>query len=114
MNYTRQITITVPATFAETAAAIGRALDPDVGGADSFRPVADTANISVTTPCTEQFAQQVPMMLADPNMLYQAVAADYAKRWTELIPPTLEECTAFCAAVIPEPVAEAPVPILGP
>jgi len=104
--YTHQITITVPAAFAATAAAIGRALDPDRGGADSFRPVEGTDNISVTTPCTEEFALQVPAMLADPAMLHGAVTADYAARWADLTPPTLEECTAFCAAVIPEPIPE--------
>lgn len=110
--YTHKITITIPATFAATAAMIGRALDPDRGGADSFRPVEGTANISVTTPCTEAFAAQVPAMLANPALLYGAVTADYAARWADLTPPTLAECEAFCASVIPEPEPE-PVVVLS-
>lgn len=106
MPYAHKITITVPASFTAMAAAIGRALDPDRGGAESFRLVEGTENISVTTPCTEAFAAQVPAMLANPALLHGAVSADYATRWSDLVPPTLEECTAFCAAVIPEPFVE--------
>lgn len=106
MPYTHKITITVPASFTAITAAIGRALDPDRGGAESFRPVEGTKNISVTTPCTEAFAAQVPAMLADPALLHGAVSADYATRWKDLVPPTLEECAAFCAAVIPEQMPE--------
>lgn len=108
MTYTNKITITVPASFTDVAAAIGRALDPDRGGADSFRPVNGTENIRVSTPCTVAFAAQVPAMLADPALLHGAVAADYATRWPDLTPPTPEECAAFCAAVIPEPLVELP------
>ena len=103
MNYTKQITITVPATFAAIASAIGRALDPDRGGADSFQPVEGTENIAVTTPCTEEFAQQVPVMLENPSVLFNVVQADYATRWKDFTPPTLAECTEFCNAVIPKP-----------
>lgn len=36
MSYDAQITITVPASLADVAALIGRAMDTDTGGAESF------------------------------------------------------------------------------
>lgn len=42
--------------------------------------------------------------MADASLLHQVVAADYAKRWAELVPPTLAECESFVAAIIKEPV----------
>ena len=45
-------------------------------------------------------------MLANPQALHAAVSADYAARWVDMTPPTLEECEAFCQSVIPEPDAQ--------
>jgi hypothetical protein len=112
MSYDNTLTIKLPFSLADIASRIGRALDPDVGGERSFsrivtgqkdgKPVyGDT--ISMTTPCTTVFKEQAIAMLADPALLHGAVSADYAKRWADLVPPTLAECEAFCNGVIPEP-----------
>jgi hypothetical protein len=114
-NYDQTITITLPFALADIASRIGRAMDSDTGGERSFtRTVIGTDaegkpiygdTISTTTPCTTAFKLQAEAMLADPALLHGAVAADYKKRWADLTPPTLAECEAFCAGVIPEPMA---------
>lgn len=95
MSYTARLTITIPAALLEVGRAISRALDPDVGGADSWMPT--DAGYMADTPCTAEFHAQAIAMLADPSLLHQAVLADYAARWPDMVPPTLEQCGAFCA-----------------
>lgn len=85
------------------ASAIGRAMDPDTGGALSFDTLRATDAFDVTwvlcdTPCTGEFAQQAQVLLATPAMLYQVIFSDYASRWPELASPTLEDCQQFCAS----------------
>ena len=99
-NYDSTFAITLPAALAEIAAKIGRAMDADVGGADSFTLSSDELTISTSTPCTSAFAQQAAYMLANPQALHAAVSADYAARWADLVPPTLAECESFCNGVI--------------
>lgn len=116
MSYDATLTITVPAALYDTACSIARALDSDVGGANSFGPrtTLDADGNTVTpdsyttsTPCTSEFKSQAIAMLADPAMLHYAVSADYAARWADLTPPTLSECEAFCAgAVVEVPVVD--------
>lgn len=101
MKYNHQVSITLPVALAEIAAAIGRAMDYDTGGDKSFMLSEDGLTINVTTPCTEVFYTQVQAMLADPALLYVAVAQDYATRWTEYTAPTLEQCQQFVAGIIP-------------
>lgn len=98
MSYDSTLTITIPASMYDTACAIARALDSDVGGYNSFGPkVEGVTEYSVYTPCTSAFKEQAIAMLAEPALLHAAVTADYAARWGDLEPPTLEECEAFCA-----------------
>ncbi len=109
MSYSSTITITVPATLYSVACAVARALDPDVGGADSFGPEREDATEYTTyaTPCVPAFAQQALAMASNPAMLHYAVTADYANRWPDLIPPTLTECEAFCAgASLSSPITD--------
>ena len=104
--YDSTLSISLPAELADIAAAVGRALDPDVGGADSFTLSEDGLTISTSTPCTSSFAQQAAYMLANPQALFAAVSQDYAARWADLVPPTLAECEAFCDGVIAPEVTE--------
>lgn len=108
-QYTSQITMTLPLGMASIAASIGRALDPDVGGAESFHRVitgykddetpvyGDT--LVCSTLCTPEFRAQAEAMAVQPELLFQACQADYATRWQDLSPPTLEDCQAFCSAI---------------
>ena len=115
MSYNYTVRIEVPASQAEVAAKIGAALDPDSGGAASWNrtiigytegetpePIFG-GTIFVSTPCQKEFHDQVPILIANPAMLHALVAQDYAARWPDETPPTLAECEAFCASVIPEP-----------
>lgn len=107
--YTSQITMTLPLGMASIAASIGRALDPDVGGAESFHRVVigyqddetpvfgDT--LVCSTLCTPEFRAQAEAMAVQPELLYQVCLADYAMRWPDFDPPTLEDCRAFCSSV---------------
>ncbi len=90
------ITIRVPASMASIASAIGRAMDPDVGGDRSFiADPSDESMIVCSTPCRAEFRVQALAMLTEPAILYYAVAADYARRWPGLDVPSLQECEQF-------------------
>lgn len=116
MSYNYTIRIEVLKDQAEVAAKIGAALDPDSGGASSWnrtiigytddkepQPIyGDT--IFVSTPCEKEFFEPVPVLLANPAMLHAIVAQDFANRWPDEVPPTLDECVSFCKSVIPEKV----------
>ena len=114
-TYNWNVTITVPGDLSEIARKIGMALDPDKGGGLSFGRVIDGytddgepiygSNIVASTPCQKEFFDQVPILIANPAMLHALVSQDFANRWPDEVPPTLEECVSFCASVIPEPVA---------
>ena len=112
MNYSETLTLTVPASLADVASAIGRVMDPDVGGAESFRhpvtgynedgtPVLDLTTLTTSTACTPEFKAQALAMLTDTSgaLAFGYVSQDYAARWPELTPPTLADCAAFCQAV---------------
>jgi len=108
MSYTARLIVTIPPELLDIGRAITRALDVDVGGYHSWTPVRDdpadpeSAIVSYVadTPCTPNFREQALVMLAQPELLYGAVAADYAARWGELVPPTLDECVSFCGGAV--------------
>lgn len=91
-----RVTVTVPVDHRDTASAIGRAMDIDVGGADSF--IETDGQLVAQTWASAAFAQMFAYLIASPAGLYQAVAADYESRWPELEPPDLPAITAFCQA----------------
>lgn len=107
--YTSTITLKVPLALADIASAIGRALDNDTGGADSFhRPVLSWTEagqpvqadyLLCSTLCTPDFRAQAEALAADPTALHLACAADYARRWPMFTAPTLADCQAFCSAL---------------
>jgi len=105
--YSHTLSLRLPASLLPIAQAISRAMDVDVGGYDSWQIDGDT--IITSTPCTSEFYDQAMAMLADPALLHAAVSADYSARWSDLTPPTLSDCEAFIAGVIPDmgiPIAE--------
>lgn len=116
MSYTAKLRIEVPAALYDVACAIARALDPDVGGHLSYGPrIEDATSYSTETPCTPEFAEQAMQLLALPEALHAVVSADYAARWADLTPPTLEECEAFCAlATVSDPTELAALPHVIP
>lgn len=99
-DYVEVISIKLPAELAEIASKVGRAMDSDVGGADSFTLSSDGLTISTSALCTASYKQQADYLLANPTNLYAYCSADYAARWPDLTPPTLAECEQFCISVI--------------
>lgn len=91
-----RVTVTVPLALADTAAAVGRAMDIDVGGADSF--IEHDGQLVAQTWASEAFARMFDYLLSNPPGLHMAVASDYATRWPELEPPDLPAITALCQA----------------
>lgn len=100
-NYSERFTLTLDASVADIAARVGKAMDSDAGGEHSFHDNGD-GTISTSTPCTPEFKAQGEYLMTNPDALFMAMQAAYAERWTDLTPPTLEECQAFVAAIIPE------------
>jgi hypothetical protein len=100
-DYSERFTLTLSADVADIAARVGKAMDSDVGGEDSFHDNGD-GTISTSTPCTPEFKRDVEMLMTDATMLYYAMQQKYAERWPDLIAPTLAECQQFIAAIIPE------------
>lgn len=91
-----RVTVTVPVDHRDTASAIGRAMDIDVGGVDSF--IEADGRLMAQTWASEAFASMFAYLVASPGGLYQAVAADYESRWPELTPPDLPAIEDFCQA----------------
>lgn len=117
-NYTNTIRIVLDAAVPNIeaiAANIGRAFDPDAGGNKSFTAATEyqstpdmegvvtliTANaLTTATVCTTEFAEQAKYLLNHADNLYSAVQHDYVIRWTDLTPPTREECGVFINSIL--------------
>jgi hypothetical protein len=116
MSYTHRLTICSPVALIDSANAIARSMDPDVGGDESFSNVRATdANAAEFVICDvwvrEQFATQATAMLGNPAILHAGCAADYASRWPDLTAPTLAECQQFItlSAIHIEPRSDKPL-----
>lgn len=114
-NYTEMLSMKISSNFSEQASKIARALDPDVGGADSFQrkitgyeqTLADpefpqmtpiySNDLYCSVLCTEEFKAQALAIFADSSglTLFSIVQADYSNRWVDLEAPTLEDCITF-------------------
>lgn len=99
MLYDAQITLTIPEGLRAVANKIGKAFDPDTGGDHTFDGDAVDGRITVSVPCEKEFAEAMGAFAASPEFLFWSVTRDYENRWPDLVPPTLEECQAFCSAV---------------
>jgi hypothetical protein len=107
MSYTARLTVTIPPDLIDIGRKITRALDPDLGGAESWMAIRYTGDETAEpdcyiadTPCTEEFKAQAEAMLADPAILHAAVEMDYEARWPQFDAPTFEECIEFCSGAV--------------
>lgn len=100
-NYSATFKLTLSDTVKDIAAKVGKGFDPDTKGEDSFTDNGD-GTISTSTPCTPEFKAQGDYLMTNPDALFMTMQAAYAERWADLVPPTLEECQQFLAAIIPE------------
>jgi len=108
------ICISTPATaeLYQIGYAISLALNPDTGLTNNFgsefipdaegNPVRPEVYTTFDFPCSDTFAATAQALAADPALMHAAVKADYAKRWPDRTPPTLDECAVFCEAVTVE------------
>lgn len=99
--YSARFNLTLSDTVKEIAAKVGKGFDPDAGGEYSFHDNGD-GTISTSTPCTAEFKAQGEYLMTNPDALFMAMQGAYAERWADLTPPTLAECQAFIAAIIPD------------
>lgn len=93
-----RVIVTVPVEQAAVASAVGRAMDIDVGGADSF--VERDGKLVAQTWASKAFAHMFQYLIASPHGLHMAVASDYESRWPELVPPDLTAIEAFCQSAV--------------
>jgi hypothetical protein len=98
-NYTHRVCICSPVSIKGIANEIGRALDPDTGGNKSFDSVTGSTEENEYVICdviaTTEFAQSAETMLGNPDILFYVVSQDYLARWSDLVPPSLEDCQTF-------------------
>ena len=108
MTYDHRIVCIIPAPLTEIAAHVGRALDPDTGGAQSFSIALSATgkepatHYALDTPCDAAFAQAAPWLL-DAGLLHDSICRDYALRWPDVETPAVEAVAAFgdsCALVV--------------
>lgn len=89
-----RVTVTLPADHRDTASAIGRAMDIDVGGADSF--IENDGVLTAQTWASAEFATMFQYFIENPSNLYIALLADYEYRWPDIAPPSEEDIRLFC------------------
>lgn len=104
-TYDHTITLAVPLADYDIATLIGRAFDPDTGGAESFAITRATDSNGViyavtNTPCTAEFSAQSQYILANPATLNAAITADYATRWPDLTKPTVAQVERFASIAL--------------
>lgn len=97
MTYTTKITMSAPIELLSTCTKIAKAMDPDRGGENSFQ-VGDT-EIYTSFWATKSFSNTLQYLSTHSVELYNYCVEDYNRRWTNLIPPTLEECEQFTSSI---------------
>lgn len=103
-KYTSGIFVAVPESLLPIALPIAQAFDPDTGGAKSFdtiRATKDGVTYAICyTPATPEIAGGLNYFQTITGALYQYVTSDFATRWPEETPPTLEDCEEFRTNIV--------------
>lgn len=90
-----RIKLTVPADVLHTAKLASQAMDPDVGGYAAFEVVESDGRHSYTVDVSDQYFEAFSAFLQMPDLLRQAIAGDFERRFPTTAPPTLDDCAAF-------------------
>lgn len=93
------IKLRVPAEVLETAKRAAQSFDYDRGGYYSFGPIDPDGWHYFTADCSDEYAAAFPVLKANPEMLHASIALDFAERFATDPVPSVEDVTAFCAAV---------------
>ena len=91
----KRIKLTVPAAVLDAAKLASQAMDPDVGGYYAFDTVEADGRHSYTVDVSDQYFEAFSVFLLMPDLLRQAIAGDFERRFPTTAPPTLDDCTAF-------------------
>lgn len=93
----------IPAEVLEAAKLAAQAFDPDTGGYDSWQPTDDHGRRLFVCEISEEYFEAFPVLKLYPDYLLDAITRDFAARFPDTQPPTLEALTAFCEAVEIDP-----------
>ena len=97
-DWNHNVIFICPIDFVTIAKQMAMALDPDIGGYESFGVlVSPTGQLPAThavcaTPARQSFVDTLPTISTDAAALKALVDADYAARWPNETAPTLQEC----------------------
>lgn len=95
-NWLAEITkLTIPSALYDTACAIAQALDTDSGGAASWGVYSEEVTPYSTEGTFGRDPDLLTQLFSDATQLHEFVSAEYAARFTDQTPPTLQECEAF-------------------
>lgn len=91
----KRIKLTVPASVLHTAKLASQAMDPDVGGFNAFEIVEPDGRHSYTVDVSDEYFAAFQAFTPMPELLRESIARDFAQRFPESTPPTLDDCAAF-------------------
>ena len=93
----------IPASVLDAAKLAAQAFDPDVGGYDSWQPTDDQGRHLFVCEVSQQYFEAFPVLKFYPEHLLAAIERDFAERFPDTQPPSLEALTAFCEVVEIDP-----------
>ena len=102
----RQILLAIPITYKDIANSIAQVLDSDVGGNKTFDTVTATdsngAIYAVSQAyCSMRLPDYVQGFLNSPaSYMYLTATNEYARRFPDMIPPSLSDCETFISNVL--------------
>lgn len=94
-----RLTLIVPESCLQAAKIASKAFDPDVGGEDAFQVVEADGRYSYTVDASPEYAEAFTAFKLYPELLLQSIELDFAQRFPDATPPSLEALTAFCQQV---------------
>lgn len=89
----------IPASVLEAAKLAAQAFDPDVGGYDSWQLTDDQGRHLFICDVSQEYFEAFPVIKFYPEYLLDAITRDFAERFPDTQPPSLEALTAFCEQV---------------
>ena len=93
----------IPASVLEAAKLAAQAFDPDVGGYESWSLTDNQGRHLFVCEVSEEYFEAFPVLKFYPEHLLTAIERDFALRFPDTQPPSLEALTAFCEAVEIDP-----------
>lgn len=116
----RYLTLAIPASLADIAARIGKAMDPDTGGDLNFgvravgipagldhegNPLPQIATVDAEHlvagfQCSDEFHASVQVWSSNAGILHAVLSSKYSERFPDLTPPTLAECGQFVGSAL--------------